>query len=519
MGGGHRPAKSGGGRAALPKMPLYAEPKKGFTIEEVSILKTLRLITEPKYADPRAVKVAVEMELDYDMRGYQDNIWGKLSGVSGNYVITTARVTDRRPPDVGGRQERLEWTSSSASFLRAWTCAAALWNVGIPNFAIADPSSGVEEVLAEGRVVVRAALTTYPLSSTRASVIFASLNAPVWEVMSMYMQVVLSISHAHVTARFAHNALVPNNVSLAPYAPLFSVNYRCESDVAYSLLCFGFVGVITNYHHGQVSYVGDDGNVVRLDPDLDGRAINYIPDPSADIYRFTAECLSLTKATLNSTPVTSPDYNIIYERQTIFRDLIAFYVDPKKELPDAIKPHRTASEYADHANQVLTKAGVHIMRPVTAGYGNYHLTDPPPENAHLPHRMAASTWHGLDLRCLVARSPPPRTLEACVAASETGYHVPIQEGLPAHRGFPCSYVAHVASERVSLNPTAATADDLATAAQEMPFFLCVGAQYGSLLRTEVGAAHYNARAAAVLRTPIHQARDGTLTTVATLTAW
>jgi hypothetical protein len=464
-------------------MSQYATAKKGLSAGEITAIGALKFLAEPKYADPPVNPVSVEMSLDYDRRGHMDNVWGTDSGKPGSYIITTARVEEPRGTRTlnSSNSRKGVWINDAPSFRRAWTCAAALWNIGIPNFAIVDPESSIEEVKSEGREIVRAALDTYPLSRTRMSDILASQDTPIWEVMSLYMQVILAISHANMTARFAHNALVAANVVLAPYAPIFVVNYRCEHNVAYSLLCFKHVSVITNYHHGQVSYVADDGKIVQLDPERTSCAINYDPDPSSDIYRFTADCLALTKLALLSISKAETAYNDVYARQTLFKDFLAFYIDPKmKEYPENIGPHKNAGEYAAHVAKTLKAHGIHIMRSVASGYGNYHLTEPPIDRADIAHPMAVSTWHGLDLRCLVARGPYPRTMESCIAASQTGYHLSSHDEIPVHRIFPCSYAAHLASERLILNPTAATHSDIAAAAEELPFFLCAKSQYASI---------------------------------------
>jgi hypothetical protein len=479
-----------------------ARLKTGLDIQERA-----RLTLFPKHVVhvPVITRPDILLTVDPNARGDFDHLWG--ASTDGTYIITSAKLNDAEAA-----------VDDSEGFRRAWVCAAALNEIGIPNFATADPDPRSSANWAtEARcpairtadTILYAPLTSWPLGTLRLTNALCDPSLPLHEVMSLYMQVVLSVIHAHDTAAFAHNALRAKNIRLAPYAKVFTVNYGRRG-----ILCFGSAAVITNYHHAQIAYVtqptDDDkrwGDVVCLDPPSDGgRAINLATHPGSDIYQFTLDCEEIVLRAREEAPLTG-ERPIMTQRVLIFKDLLDYY--GKR----AGKRHRSVetlgmdiNEFVVHAQGVLKKAKLYVLLNTPVGYENYHLS-PPPVDPRRAHIGGESTWHALDLRGLVAYGPPPASPDACRQAAKIGYKVRDRErepalngqGTPAWNIFHCSAATHLAAETVVAAPAAATSELLAAACSEFPFLLCLGeTQYGAIMATLAGKARYEAAISEIL---------------------
>ena len=312
---------------------------------------------------------------------------------------------------------------------------------------------------------------------------------------TIFAQVVCTQVAAFEHCNHVHNKLIPSNIALLNYAPVFTVNYdTC------SIICSKYIALILGYDASQFSYVTNE-RIVTSSP---GRLyVNMEGHVSSDLYTFVFACLREAEAALKRVPKSSTEtFVAMQQRKQIFEQLLEFYwAGPPSERPGNIMPYSTGPGFILHMIKIFKKSKLFCCLESKPSYSNVHC---PALGSN------EETLFSGDIHSLVLRKPV-----SMATLSE-------MDGTLGHRrpkerySELCSSRAHYAFENISNDPEHASVTDFEIAVRELPVMLLLTKDvYARFVARDEIREHVTARAKKILETTVC-IRNGTEWTVGSL---
>lgn len=266
---------------------------------------------------------------------------------------------------------------------------------------------------------------------------------------TLFAQIVCAAVMAFEHVNFVHNKLMPSNIILLDYAPLFTLNYdTC------SLVCTEYIALITGLDAAQFSYVVNE-RIMTTSPGL--QYVNIDGHVSSDLYSFILACCKESETALKTVPKSNRDVFIAMQRRKqIFDKMLEFYwKGPVSERPGNIVPYGTGKEFIEHMVRTFRSAGLLFCLDARPTYSNIHC---PVVGSR------EETLYTGDIHSLVLRNVPRSLMDPSVGV--LGYRRPSEKFTEL-----CSERTHDAFERLCKAPQTASLDDFTVAIRELPVLL------------------------------------------------